>query len=420
MFYRTLAVLPALVGAWRDRGGGLARSVGSYHDALVDEGALTRLDLLAGRVPRAHQHEPSRRGAHRPGDGPAGRRAVVWNCNPLVTVPNTELIRAGHGPRRPVHRRPRAVPHRHRPLRRHRAAGDDAARDRPTSCRRGGTCGWAGTRPRSSRSARRAATPSCSAGWPGDGPARIRRCSTTTRRSSSRRSAQKVDLDELRAGRVAARCRTPRTAGPWGAGVFPTPSGRVELVSERLVAMGQPALPTFVPPREGPHGDPDLRARFPLQLMTPKHHTRFLNSGYSPAAQARPGRGRPVRRARPRRRRGPRPRRRRPGRGSGTTGPASPCRCAITERVRPGVVAIPFGWWSAHHPDGRVGQRPHQRHAHRLGRRRGLQRHARGGRASDQRHVGASAQAPGALHGARSPAPLTQAPGVGSAPWPAS
>ena len=36
MFFRTMAVLPALVGAWQDRGGGLARSVGSYQDALVD------------------------------------------------------------------------------------------------------------------------------------------------------------------------------------------------------------------------------------------------------------------------------------------------------------------------------------------------------------------------------------------------
>ena len=26
----------------------------------------------------------------------------------------------------------------------------------------------------------------------------------------------------------------------------------------------------------------------------------------------------------------------------------------ITERLRPGVVAIPFGWWSRHHPDGRI------------------------------------------------------------------
>ena len=26
----------------------------------------------------------------------------------------------------------------------------------------------------------------------------------------------------------------------------------------------------------------------------------------------------------------------------------------ISERVRPGVAAIPFGWWSDHHSDGRV------------------------------------------------------------------
>ena len=26
----------------------------------------------------------------------------------------------------------------------------------------------------------------------------------------------------------------------------------------------------------------------------------------------------------------------------------------ITDRLRPGVVAIPFGWWSAAHPDGKV------------------------------------------------------------------
>ena len=66
MFYRTLAVLPALVGAWQDRGGGLSRSVGSYHDALVDEAALTRPDLLRGLDAAAAQHEPARRGAHRP------------------------------------------------------------------------------------------------------------------------------------------------------------------------------------------------------------------------------------------------------------------------------------------------------------------------------------------------------------------
>ena len=62
---------------------------------------------------------------------------------------------------------------------------------------------------------------------------------------------QKVDLDRLRdVGWL--KVPYPDDGRPWGAGVFPTPSGRVELVSSQLAAMGQPALPTFVPPREGP------------------------------------------------------------------------------------------------------------------------------------------------------------------------
>ena len=38
MFFRTLACLPALVGAWRDRGGGLARCVGTWSDRCLDLG----------------------------------------------------------------------------------------------------------------------------------------------------------------------------------------------------------------------------------------------------------------------------------------------------------------------------------------------------------------------------------------------
>jgi anaerobic selenocysteine-containing dehydrogenase len=26
----------------------------------------------------------------------------------------------------------------------------------------------------------------------------------------------------------------------------------------------------------------------------------------------------------------------------------------ISDRLRPGVVAIPFGWWREHHPDGQI------------------------------------------------------------------
>ena len=110
-------------------------------------------------------------------------------------------------------------------------------------------------------------------------------------------------------------------------------------------------MPTFVPPVEGPGSV--LAERFPLQLMTPKHHNRFLNTGYSNL----PGHG---------------------GRESGPfvelcAGDANargitegqyvrvfndrasvevPAR--ITDRVRPGLVSIPWGWWSRHHPDGMV------------------------------------------------------------------
>jgi anaerobic selenocysteine-containing dehydrogenase len=90
---------------------------------------------------------------------------------------------------------------------------------------------------------------------------------------------QKVDLDELR--RVGwVKVPYPADGRAWGAGVFPTASG-----ASSSSASSSPRRPTRVADvrgaREGPGGDPDLLARYPLQLMTPKHHSRFLNSGYA-------------------------------------------------------------------------------------------------------------------------------------------
>ena len=107
-----------------------------------------------------------------------------------------------------------------------------------------------------------------------------------------RQALPTVDLDELRStGWV--RAPYPDDGRPFGDGEFDTPSGRVEFVSEVLERMGQPRLPTFIAPREGPAGDKELLARFPLQLLTPKHHTRFLNSGYSHLPKHGPAEGGP-------------------------------------------------------------------------------------------------------------------------------
>ena len=126
MFYRTLACLPALTGSWRERGGGLMRSVGSWQDQLIDEAALTRPDLLDGREVRTLNM--SRLGEILLDEQPPVRAMIVWNSNPLVTVPNAERTREGMALLRLVHRGPRAVPHRHRQVRRHRAPRHDPHR----------------------------------------------------------------------------------------------------------------------------------------------------------------------------------------------------------------------------------------------------------------------------------------------------
>ena len=108
------------------------------------------------------------------------------------------------------------------------------------------------------------------------------------------------------------------------------------------------------PPREGPHGDPDLLGPLPAAAADAEAPRPVPQLGLLAAAQARPGRGRAVRRARRRRRRGAGPRRRRPGPGVERPGQRRRCRCRSPTGCAPASSRIPFGWWSAHHPDGRA------------------------------------------------------------------
>jgi anaerobic selenocysteine-containing dehydrogenase len=350
MFYRTMAVLPALVGSWRDRGGGLSRSVGSYQDALVDEVALSRPDLLAGRTPRTLNM--SRLGdilTSATLDPPVGA-LIVWNSNPVAIVPNAELVRQG--------------------LTRddlftvvHEQFITDTARYADLVL------------PATTQIEATDVVPAWGHLWMGWNEAAIEpvgeSCSNTElfRRIAGAMGLEepalyaddetllrdalgaKVDLDEL-AATGWLRVPYPEDGRPWGSGVFPTPSGKVELFSSALVRMGQPGLPTFVPPREGPLGDPALVARFPLQLLTPKHHTRFLNSSYSHLPKHGPAEGEPFVEL--------------DADDAAARGLADGDRATVwndratlelpvrvSTRVRPGVAAIPFGWWPSQHPDGK-------------------------------------------------------------------
>ena len=346
MFFRTIACLPALIGAWKHRGGGIARSVGMWHGSVIDEAALTRPDLLAGRSPRTLNM--SRLGEILTDTDPPVHAVIMWNVNPLVSVPNAELIKRGMV-------RDDLLTIVHEQFMTDTAKYADYVFPATTQIESVDiTPSWGHLYLGWNEAAIDPLGESVS------NPEFFRRLSAAMGLTEPslfdedltmlRDTLVNVDLDELRA-QHRVRVPYPEDGRPFGEGEFATTSGRVEFVSERLEAMGQPRLPDFVAPQEGPGGP--LHDRFPLQLMTSKRHLRFLNSGYSHmdthgGAEEGPfieidnhdavarslSEGDLVRVFN--------------DRGSLEL----PVR--ISSRVRPGVVVVPWGWWEAHHRDGGV------------------------------------------------------------------
>ena len=62
-------------------------------------------------------------------------------------------------------------------------------------------------------------------------------------------------------------------------GNFPTPSGRCEFSSTELAEQGLDPLPDYLPPYESAASNPELAARYPLQLISPPAR-HFLNSSF--------------------------------------------------------------------------------------------------------------------------------------------
>ena len=370
MFFRTLACLPALVGAWQDRGGGLARSIGVWTASVVDGAALQRPELLGDRKPR--WVNMSRLGETLTElTNPPIRGLMVWGCNPLVIAPNSEKIRAGM-------LRDDLFTVVHEQFVTDTARYADIVLPATTQIEAVDVvtpwghlwlswnepaiepCGESVSNSEMFRRLARAMGYTEPALYDDD-------------MTVIRDSMPGVDIDELR--RVGfMKVPYPEDGRPFGDGVFPTASGKVEFVSDALVAMGQPALPTFVPPGEGPGSV--LAERYPLQLMTPKHHTRFLNSGYSDMP-GHGGRGiRTVRRTvrgrcrQPGHHRGPvREGVQRSGFGRGSCSHHRSCA------TRSGV--DPVGLVEPSSPRWHGRQLADQRHPHRMGRGRRLLRHPR-------------------------------------------
>lgn len=149
-----------------------------------------------------------------------------------------------------------------------------------------------------------------------------------------------------------AKLKVPDDWRPFAHGGFPTPSGRCELYSQALADAGIDPLPAFEPARESPAGDPTLVARFPLALVNSKTALHFLNSSYSGVARHLRAEREPLVDLHPD---DARPRRIADGdlvrvhndRGEITL------RARVGDRVRSGVVSVPAGWWASRTPSGR-------------------------------------------------------------------
>ena len=106
-----------------------------------------------------------------------------------------------------------------------------------------------------------------------------------------------IDLDYMREhGFAHLSVGTPDDRAPHKEGNFPTPSGKCEFLIEgatNFVAApfrqmyegfqpGEPldSLPDYVPSRETPATNPELAAKYPLNIVSPKSHG-FLNSCYA-------------------------------------------------------------------------------------------------------------------------------------------
>ncbi|MFM8270867.1 MAG: molybdopterin dinucleotide binding domain-containing protein, partial [Gemmata sp.] len=88
---------------------------------------------------------------------------------------------------------------------------------------------------------------------------------------------RRITLEATKAGPV--RLNVPRDWAPFAGGNFPTPSGKCDLYSAREARAGRDPLPHYAPPHEDPQTNPELAARYPLQLLTPPAPS-FLNSTF--------------------------------------------------------------------------------------------------------------------------------------------
>jgi anaerobic selenocysteine-containing dehydrogenase len=287
---RAIACLPALAGHWRDPAGGLLLSSSGTFD--VDDDALGRPDLLAGRAPRTINMSTIGEALLRA--EPPVEALVVYNSNPVAVAPQSSEVARGFArddlftvvlehfqtdtadyadfilpattqlEHVDVH-----LSYGHLYQVANNRAIDPLGESLPnTEIFR--------------RLARRMGyTEDCFA----DSDEALAACAFKSSGASA------YDWERLRRDGWQ-RLDLPQPYAPFAHGHYPTPSGRCEFFSARLAALGLDPLPDYVPPYESVASAPELAQRYPLAIISPPARN-FLNSSFVNVVSLRDTEGEP-------------------------------------------------------------------------------------------------------------------------------
>jgi anaerobic selenocysteine-containing dehydrogenase len=283
---RAVACLPALVGAWRHRAGGLLLSSSGHFP--VQRAALHRPDLLAGRTPRLLNMITVGNDLQRESStefGPKVEALIVYNSNPVAVAPDSSQVVKGFA-REDLFTvvlehfqtdtadyadiiLPATTQLEHWDV--HAAYGHtDVLLNQPAIAPQGEA--------RSNASIFRALASRMGFDDP---------CFQDSDEALAKTAfGEAVSFDTLLDQGYAT---LPVPEAPFAEGGFPTPSGRCEFASSRLAAQGQDPLPDHLPNFEAAGSSTD----FPLAMISPPARN-FLNSSFVNVKSLRDIEGEPL------------------------------------------------------------------------------------------------------------------------------
>jgi anaerobic selenocysteine-containing dehydrogenase len=295
MAVRNIACLPALVGAWRHKAGGVQLSTSGSFPA--NRPALQRPDLLAGRAPRTINMttigDDLLKDAS-PEFGPKVEAVIVYNANPLAIAPDSAKVQKGFE-REDLF----TVVLEHF----HTDSADYADILLPATTQLEHVDAHLAYG-HLYMMANNAAIEPVGEAKPNTEffrllAARMGFIDACFSESDDELAAQAFDKKHERA--VHFDWESLRQKGwqklnmpdaPFAEGGFPTPSGKCEFYSSSMARDGLDPVPSYIPPYESAASNPELAKKYPLAMISPPARN-FLNSTFVNVQSLRATEGEP-------------------------------------------------------------------------------------------------------------------------------